>query len=136
MARCCRWCRFGAHRGCRPWRRGTGAPGGCGGGGYPRPRQGARGRYVEFCKNTFPNELDLRGMKIALDCAHGAAYTVAPKVFHELGAELVLVGAEPNGMNINDKVGATSPPGLSTSSKMPFTRELESALSICAWIPS
>lgn len=69
----------------------------------------ARGRYVEFCKNTFPNELDLRGMKIALDCAHGAAYMVAPKVFHELGAELVLVGAEPNGMNINDKVGATSP---------------------------
>ena len=69
----------------------------------------ARGRYVEFCKNTFPNELDLRGMKIALDCAHGAAYMVAPKVFHELGAELVLVGTEPNGMNINDKVGATSP---------------------------
>ena len=72
----------------------------------------ARGRYVEFCKNTFPNELDLRGMKIALDCAHGAAYTVAPKVFHELGAELVLVGAEPNGMNINDKVGATSPQSI------------------------
>jgi len=72
----------------------------------------ARGRYVEFCKNTFPNELDLRGMKIALDCAHGAAYTVAPKVFHELGAELVLVGTEPNGMNINDKVGATSPQSI------------------------
>lgn len=72
----------------------------------------ARGRYVEFCKNTFPNELDLRGMKIALDCAHGAAYTVAPKVFHELGAELVLVGVEPNGMNINDKVGATSPQSI------------------------
>lgn len=72
----------------------------------------ARGRYIEFCKNTFPNELDLRGMKIALDCAHGAAYTVAPKVFHELGAELVLVGAEPNGMNINDKVGATSPQSI------------------------
>jgi len=72
----------------------------------------ARGRYIEFCKNTFPNELDLRGMKIALDCAHGAAYTVAPKVFHELGAELVLVGVEPNGMNINDKVGATSPQSI------------------------
>ena len=72
----------------------------------------ARGRYVEFCKNTFPNELDLRGMKIALDCAHGAAYMVAPKVFHELGAELVLVGVEPNGLNINDKVGATSPQSI------------------------
>jgi phosphoglucosamine mutase len=72
----------------------------------------ARGRYVEFCKSTFPNELDLRGMKIALDCAHGAAYMVAPKVFHELGAELVLVGVEPNGININDKVGATAPQAL------------------------
>ena len=72
----------------------------------------ARGRYVEFCKNTFPNELDLRGMKIALDCAHGAAYMVAPKVFHELGAELVVVGAEPNGININDKVGATVPQSI------------------------
>lgn len=72
----------------------------------------ARGRYIEFCKNTFPNELDLRGMKIALDCAHGAAYMVAPKVFHELGAELVLVGVEPNGININDNVGATAPQAL------------------------
>lgn len=69
----------------------------------------ARGRYVEFCKSSFPNELDLRGLKIALDCANGAAYMVAPKVFHELGAELVLVGVEPNGLNINEKVGATSP---------------------------
>jgi phosphoglucosamine mutase len=72
----------------------------------------ARGRYVEFCKSTFPNELDLRGLKIALDCAHGAAYVVAPKVFRELGAELVLVGAEPNGLNINEKVGATSPAAI------------------------
>lgn len=69
----------------------------------------ARGRYVEFCKSSFPNELDLRGLKIALDCANGAAYMVAPKVFHELGAELVLVGAEPNGLNINEGVGATAP---------------------------
>lgn len=69
----------------------------------------ARGRYVEFCKSSFPNELDLRGLKIALDCANGAAYMVAPKVFHELGAEIVLVGAEPNGTNINEGVGATSP---------------------------
>jgi phosphoglucosamine mutase len=77
--------------------------------GKARRIDDARGRYVEFCKSTFPNELDLRSMKIALDCAHGAAYMVAPKVFHELGAELFVVGAEPNGMNINDKVGATSP---------------------------
>ncbi|MCK6392210.1 phosphoglucosamine mutase [Zoogloea sp.] len=75
----------------------------------------ARGRYVEFCKSSFPNELDLRGLKIALDCANGAAYMVAPKVFHELGAELVLVGVEPNGLNINEKVGATSPQSLRTA---------------------
>ncbi len=80
--------------------------------GKARRIDDARGRYVEFCKNTFPNELDLRGLKIALDCAHGAAYMVAPKVFHELGAELVLVGVEPNGLNINDKVGATSPQSI------------------------
>ncbi len=80
--------------------------------GKARRIDDARGRYVEFCKSTFPNELDLRDMKIALDCAHGAAYMVAPKVFHELGAELFVVGAEPNGMNINDKVGATSPQSI------------------------
>lgn len=77
--------------------------------GKARRIDDARGRYIEFCKNTFPNELDLRGMKIALDCAHGAAYMVAPKVFHELGAEMALVGVDPNGMNINDNVGATVP---------------------------
>jgi len=80
--------------------------------GKARRIDDARGRYVEFCKSTFPNELDLRSMKIALDCAHGAAYMVAPKVFHELGAELFVVGAEPNGMNINDEVGATSPQSI------------------------
>lgn len=69
----------------------------------------AAGRYIEFCKSTFPNELDLRGLKIALDCANGAAYHIAPKVFHELGAEVVAVGVEPNGLNINDGVGATRP---------------------------
>ncbi len=72
----------------------------------------APGRYIEFCKSTFPNELDLRGLKIALDCAHGAAYHVAPKVFHELGADVVAVGADPNGVNINDGVGATAPESL------------------------
>lgn len=80
--------------------------------GKARRIDDARGRYVEFCKNTFPNELDLRGFKIAVDCAHGAAYMVAPKVFHELGAETVLVGVEPNGTNINDGVGATVPASI------------------------
>ncbi|NMG33331.1 phosphoglucosamine mutase [Azoarcus sp. TTM-91] len=72
----------------------------------------AAGRYIEFCKSTFPNELDLRGLKIALDCAHGAAYHIAPNVFHELGAEVFPVGVEPNGLNINDGVGATRPENL------------------------
>jgi phosphoglucosamine mutase len=72
----------------------------------------AAGRYIEFCKSTFPNDLDLRGMKIALDCAHGAAYHVAPAVFHELGAEVISIGASPNGLNINDGVGATAPDSL------------------------
>ena len=72
----------------------------------------AAGRYIEFCKSTFPVELDLRGMRLVVDCAHGAAYHIAPKVFHELGAEVVAIGAEPNGLNINDRVGATSPQAL------------------------
>ena len=80
--------------------------------GRARRIDDAAGRYIEFCKSTFPNELDLRGMKIAVDCAHGAAYNIAPKVFHELGAEVVTVGVEPNGLNINDKVGATKPESL------------------------
>ena len=69
----------------------------------------AAGRYIEFCKSTFPNELDLKGLKIVVDCAHGAAYHVAPPVFHELGAEVIAVGNEPDGININAKVGATYP---------------------------
>ncbi len=72
----------------------------------------AAGRYIEFCKSTFPSELDLRGLKIAVDCAHGAAYHIAPNVFHELGAEVVSVGVAPNGLNINDGVGATVPDSL------------------------
>ena len=72
----------------------------------------ARGRYIEFCKSTFPNDLDLRGLKIVVDCAHGAAYHTAPSVFHELGAEIVTIGAQPNGTNINDGFGATSPKAL------------------------
>lgn len=77
----------------------------------------AQGRYIEFCKSTFPNELDLRGLKIVVDCAHGAAYHIAPDVFHELGAEVVAIGDKPNGLNINDGVGATSPVALSDAVK-------------------
>jgi len=74
--------------------------------GKARRLDDAAGRYVEFCKSTFPHHLDLKGMKIVVDCAHGAGYHVAPEVFHELGAEIVAVGANPNGFNINDGVGA------------------------------
>ncbi|MDE2430777.1 MAG: phosphoglucosamine mutase [Burkholderiales bacterium] len=73
----------------------------------------ANGRYIEFCKSTFPADLDLRGLKIVVDCAHGAAYDIAPHVFHELGAEVIAIGNQPNGLNINDKVGATAPDALS-----------------------
>src|SRR6185369_13083935 len=59
----------------------------------------APGRYIEFCKSTFPNELDLRGLRIVVDCVHGAAYNIAPHVFHELGAEVVSLGVKPDGFN-------------------------------------
>ncbi|MFA6040294.1 MAG: phosphoglucosamine mutase [Methylophilus sp.] len=72
----------------------------------------AAGRYIEFCKSTFPNRLDLRGLKIVLDCAHGATYHVAPDVFHELGAEVVAIGNTPDGININENVGSTHPQAL------------------------
>jgi phosphoglucosamine mutase len=81
--------------------------------GKARRLNDAQGRYIEFCKSTFPNELDLRGVKIVVDCAHGAAYHIAPHVFHELGAEVIAIGNQPNGLNINDKCGATSPEALS-----------------------
>ncbi|MFN3883776.1 MAG: phosphoglucosamine mutase [Rhodocyclaceae bacterium] len=77
--------------------------------GKARRIDDAAGRYIEFCKSTFPNDLDLRGLRLVIDCAHGAAYHVAPKVFHELGAEVVAVGAQPDGLNINAGVGATVP---------------------------
>ncbi|MDP5254046.1 MULTISPECIES: phosphoglucosamine mutase [unclassified Vibrio] len=67
----------------------------------------AAGRYIEFCKSTFPNQQSLKGLKIVVDCAHGATYHIAPSVFRELGAEVIGMGVEPNGTNINDKVGAT-----------------------------
>jgi phosphoglucosamine mutase len=75
----------------------------------------AQGRYIEFCKGTFPNELDLHGMKIVVDCAHGAAYHIAPPVFHELGAEVIAIGASPDGFNINAGFGATAPAALAAA---------------------
>ncbi len=80
--------------------------------GKARRLNDAAGRYIEFCKGTFPNELDLKGMKIVVDCAHGAGYHVAPPVFHELGAEVIAIGNEPDGLNINAGVGATHPKHL------------------------
>ena len=72
----------------------------------------AAGRYIEFCKSNFPNDLDLRGLKLVVDCAHGAAYHIARNVFHELGADVVAIGAQPDGKNINDGYGATAPGNL------------------------
>ena len=72
----------------------------------------AAGRYIEFCKSTFPCEMNLRGLKVVVDSAHGAAYHIARHVFHELGAEVVAIGAEPDGRNINDGYGATAPANL------------------------
>ena len=80
--------------------------------GRARRVDDAGGRYVEFCKSTFPARLDLRGLRLVVDCAHGAAYSVAPHVFHELGADVVAVGVSPDGFNINDMFGATSPAQL------------------------
>jgi phosphoglucosamine mutase len=80
--------------------------------GKARRLSDAPGRYIEFCKSSFPNELDLRGLKIVVDCAHGATYQVAPHVFHELGAEVIAIGNQPDGMNINLNCGSTHPGAL------------------------
>ena len=80
--------------------------------GKARRLDDAGGRYIEFCKSTVPHTLSLRGMKIVVDAAHGAAYHVAPAVFHELGASVVKIGCSPDGLNINAGVGATSPQAL------------------------
>jgi phosphoglucosamine mutase len=80
--------------------------------GKARRIDDAGGRYIEFCKSTFGNELSLKGLKIVVDAAHGAAYSVAPSVFHELGAEVVAIGCAPNGININAGFGATAPAAL------------------------
>lgn len=83
--------------------------------GKTRRLDDAAGRYIEFCKSTFDNELSLRGLRIVVDAAHGAAYHIAPKVFHELGAEVIAIGCNPDGLNINDGVGATHPEALTRS---------------------
>ncbi len=85
--------------------------------GKARRINDAAGRYIEFCKSAFPNELDLRGLKIVVDCAHGATYHVAPPVFHELGAEVFAIGDRPDGLNINRECGATSPQALQEAVK-------------------
>jgi phosphoglucosamine mutase len=80
--------------------------------GKVRRREDAGARYIEFCKSTFPNEQHLKGMKVVVDCAHGAAYAIAPSVFHELGADVFPIGVKPDGTNINDGYGATAPRNL------------------------
>ncbi|TXC66226.1 phosphoglucosamine mutase [Piscinibacter aquaticus] len=80
--------------------------------GKVRKLEDARGRYIEFCKSTFSGELSLKGMKLVVDAAHGAASRVAPDVFHELGAEVIAIGCSPDGLNINAGVGATAPAAL------------------------
>jgi len=80
--------------------------------GKAKRLEDAAGRYIEFCKSSFPYELDLRGLKLVVDCAHGAAYHIAGHVFHELGADVVTIGVQPDGKNINDGYGATAPGNL------------------------
>lgn len=77
--------------------------------GRARRMSDSQGRYIEFCKSTFPNDLDLNGMTIVVDAAHGAAYNIAPHVFRELGAEVHAIGVHPDGFNINKGVGALHP---------------------------
>ena len=80
--------------------------------GKARRLEAARGRYVEFCKSTFSNDLSLKGLKIVVDAAHGAGYQSGPDVFHELGAEVIAIGCNPDGLNINAGFGATAPAAL------------------------
>ena len=74
----------------------------------------AAGRYIEFCKSTVPEGFNLRGMRIAVDCAHGATYHIAPSVFSELGADVISIGVQPDGFNINDGVGSTDTEALAS----------------------
>ncbi len=83
--------------------------------GKARRLNDAAGRYIEFCKSTFPNDLDLRGMRLVVDCAHGATYHIAGHVFHELGADVTLIGSQPDGLNINQASGAVHPQALAAA---------------------
>lgn len=85
--------------------------------GKARRINDAAGRYIEFCKSTFPNDLDLRGLKLVVDCAHGATYHIAQHVFHELGADVIPMGVQPDGVNINRECGATHPQALAAAVK-------------------
>jgi len=85
--------------------------------GKARRLNDAAGRYIEFCKSTFPSNLDLRGLKLVVDCANGATYHVATHVFHELGAEVISIGVHPDGININRDCGATHPQALANAVK-------------------
>ena len=80
--------------------------------GKARRIEDARGRYIEFCKSTIPSSMSFQGLKVVVDCAHGATYHIAPDVLEEIGAEVLAIGVEPNGLNINDGVGATEPQAL------------------------
>ena len=80
--------------------------------GRARRLDDAAGRYIEFCKSSFPTALTLKGVRIVVDAAHGAAYQIAPLVFHELGAEVIAMGCAPDGLNINEQVGATHPEAM------------------------
>ena len=80
--------------------------------GKTRRLDDAAGRYIEFCKSTFPSNLSLEGLKMVVDCGHGATYHIAPSVFRELGAEVIAIGCSPDGLNINDGVGSTAPEAL------------------------
>jgi phosphoglucosamine mutase len=86
--------------------------------GKARRIDDAAGRYIEFCKSTFPNDLDLRGLKLVVDCAHGATYHIAGHVFHELGAEVITIGNLPDGLNINRDCGATHPQAIAAAVKL------------------
>ena len=86
--------------------------------GKTRRLDDAAGRYIEFCKSTFPGQLSLKGLRIVVDAAHGAAYQIAPKVFHELGADVFSIGCSPDGLNINKGVGATHPQALVDAVKL------------------
>ncbi|MCB1775641.1 MAG: phosphoglucosamine mutase, partial [Gammaproteobacteria bacterium] len=83
--------------------------------GKAKRLEDARGRYIEFCKSTIPSRLDFTGLKVVVDCAHGATYHIAPDVLEEIGAEVITIGAQPNGLNINDGFGATKPRALASS---------------------